>query len=209
MPGILAIGDFGCQHIEQYMAEKGGTTPHPIDYMRIIKVASFGFFLGGPMLGKWYPFVETIVPKAIVAKKWPSVAFRVTMNQLVMGPFANSMFFGWIQGYDVLVESKRVYGKLTIGVEEVNEFFKRWAIKVKHDLLKTTYMSCCYFPPIRKRVFNFAVVPLDFRPLVAQFAIIGWSTYLSFQGHKQPTKIKRMKKIHIEKLKTKELEMKA
>eukprot|EP01017_Pseudomicrothorax_dubius_P021918 TRINITY_DN2358_c0_g1_i2.p1 TRINITY_DN2358_c0_g1~~TRINITY_DN2358_c0_g1_i2.p1 ORF type:complete len:212 (+),score=29.53 TRINITY_DN2358_c0_g1_i2:75-710(+) len=160
---LMAAGDITCQLI----VEKRKKT---YDAMRTIKLASIGGFVVAPALHFWYGpglsfCVNRLVPRIIPGSK----------------EFVSTRFGGAFVGMliDQLTFSFLCNGGVIFGME----YLSRWDVKKAYDsmtskLWETQLANWKVWP--FALMFNFSMVPLQYRVLFANFIGFFWNTYLSW-----------------------------
>ncbi|KAG5597284.1 hypothetical protein H5410_038516 [Solanum commersonii] len=61
------------------------------DWLRSIRMASYGFLLYGPGTYAWYSYLDRCMPKQSVE----NVMMKVLLNQIVLGPSVIAVIFAW------------------------------------------------------------------------------------------------------------------
>ncbi|KAG2385977.1 hypothetical protein C9374_003126 [Naegleria lovaniensis] len=146
------------------------TTSFTLDYVRTLKMASFGIVLIGPTLHLWYKFLDRFV-----AKKYPvgyilsktertlNAARQMFVDQTIFAPFALFQFLAYMG---------TIEGKSFDSILE----------KMKQDMWPTLIVNWYIWPAVQ--MLNFTLVPLQYRVLFVNSVSILWNAYLSHVQHK-------------------------
>jgi hypothetical protein len=130
------------------------------------------FIYGGSVLGwlfsLWLSFLNNLIPREEITL--PKVLLKVFINQLIMSPFLNSLFFGYV----ILTRDF----KNTI--PQKIELYKR---KLSKDLLPTIKRSCVYWSLVH--IYNFLILPDKYQLLHTNAAFVFWTTYISIIGFRK------------------------
>lgn len=123
------------------------------DWMRALRMTSYGFFIYGPSSQIWYIFLDHILRD----KTLRNLTIKVTLNQLVLGPYVIAVVFAWNSLWQ---------GKL----DKLPALY--------HDSAFPTLVDGWKFW-IPASVLNFGVVPLQARVAFMSSCSIFWNFYLS------------------------------
>ncbi|KAM7271885.1 hypothetical protein ACFE04_031099 [Oxalis oulophora] len=128
------------------------------DWVRAIRMATYGFLLYGPGSYAWYQCLDHFLPE----KTMGNLVLKVVLNQIVLGPAVIAVIFAW---------NNLWLGKL----EELPR-------KYKKDALPTLLTGFKFWIPVS--VLNFGVVPLQARVAFMSMGSIFWNFYLSLTMNK-------------------------
>ncbi|KAI3981051.1 hypothetical protein MKX01_036597 [Papaver californicum] len=123
------------------------------DWLRSLRMSTYGFFLYGPGSHVWYQYLDYSLPKQTVQ----NFLLKVTLNQVVLGPIVIAVVFAW---------NNLWVGKL-----------KELPNKYQKDALPTLLYGFRFWIPVS--VLNFWLVPLQTRVGFMSTASIFWNFYLS------------------------------
>ncbi|KAF7822960.1 Protein Mpv17 [Senna tora] len=123
------------------------------DWLRALRMTSYGFLLYGPGSYAWYQCLDHFLPKP-TAK---NIMLKVLLNQIVLGPAVIAVVFAWNNLWQ---------GKLS----ELPE-------KYRKDALSTLISGFRFWIPVS--VLNFWVVPLQARVAFMSTGSIFWNFCLS------------------------------
>lgn len=123
------------------------------DWLRALRMTSYGFLLYGPGSYAWYQFLELVMPKQTVQ----NLLIKVLLNQIVLGPMVIAVVFAW---------NNLWLGRLS---ELPNKYQK--------DALPTLFFGFRFWIPVS--ILNFWVVPLQTRVAFMSMGSIFWNFYLS------------------------------
>ncbi|KAJ2947731.1 hypothetical protein O0L34_g9507 [Tuta absoluta] len=153
---LMGAGDL----ISQTIVEKKNF--QSLDYKRVLRFSSIGFFVGGPALRFWYGLLQKRVGDAgkTVALK------KVLIDQFVFAP----AFLGMLLSTVGTMQGKNLE---SIKSDLENNYF---------DVLKTNYYI---WPWVQ--LANFYYVPLQYQVLVVQGVALFWNTYLSWKTNRVTT----------------------
>ncbi|XP_010242122.1 PREDICTED: protein Mpv17 [Nelumbo nucifera] len=123
------------------------------DWLRALRMASYGFLLYGPGSYAWYQFLDHSLPKQTVE----NLLLKVLLNQIVLGPCVIAVVFAWNNLWqNKLSELPRKYQK---------------------DALPTLFYGFRFWIPAS--ILNFWVIPLQARVAFMSTCSIFWNFYLS------------------------------
>lgn len=123
------------------------------DYIRALRMSSYGFLLYGPGSYAWYQFLDHCMPQ----KNVQNLTTKVVLNQVVLGPTVIAVIFAW---------NNLWLGKLS---ELPNKY--------KNDALPTLLTGFKFWIPVS--ILNFGAVPLQARVAFMSMSSIFWNFYLS------------------------------
>ncbi|KAE9457535.1 hypothetical protein C3L33_10566, partial [Rhododendron williamsianum] len=130
-----------------------GTLLSDHDFLRALRMASYGFLLYGPGSYAWYQYLDRCMPNQTVE----NLLLKVLLNQIVLGPAVIAVVFAWNNMWQ---------GKL---LELPNKY--------KNDALPTLFIGFRFWIPVS--ALNFGVVPLQARVAFMSMGSIFWNFYLS------------------------------
>ncbi|EFJ09671.1 hypothetical protein SELMODRAFT_129542 [Selaginella moellendorffii] len=123
------------------------------DWVRALRMASYGFLLYGPGSQAWYELLDWYFP----AKTMRNLSIKIVLNQLVLGPCVILVIFAWNSIWQ---------GQ----ARELPSMYKNKALPTLVDGWKFW---------IPASALNFSVVPLDARVGFMSCCSIFWNFYLS------------------------------
>uniref|UniRef100_A0A0A9G6T3 Protein Mpv17 n=1 Tax=Arundo donax TaxID=35708 RepID=A0A0A9G6T3_ARUDO len=123
------------------------------DWLRALRMASYGFFLYGPGSYAWYEFLDRCMPKQTFA----NFSAKVILNQIVLGPCVIAVIFAW---------NNLWLGKLS-----------ELPSKYQNDALPTLLYGFKFWIPVS--IVNFGMIPLSARVAFMSSCSIFWNFYLS------------------------------
>ncbi|XP_034701072.1 protein Mpv17-like [Vitis riparia] len=123
------------------------------DWLRALRMASYGFLLYGPGSYAWYQYLDHALPKQTVE----NLLLKVLLNQIVLGPSVVAIVFAWNNIWQ---------GKLS---ELPNKYQK--------DAIPTLITGYKFWIPVS--ALNFWVVPLQARVAFMSMGSIFWNFCLS------------------------------
>ncbi|XP_038051870.1 protein Mpv17-like isoform X1 [Patiria miniata] len=149
---LMGLGDIICQQA----IEKAGLKKHNV--VRTVRQASFGLFIGGPLLFTWYSTLDKFVKGTAAIKTLKCVA----LDQALMAPTFITVFYTLIG--------------LTSGLSsaEVKD-------KLKQNFKTTLINNYKVWPAAQ--IINFYFVPLQHRVLAVNCVALFWNTYLSWMAN--------------------------
>lgn len=123
------------------------------DWLRALRMTSYGFLFYGPGSYAWYRFLDHCLPQ-----QTPKNLFtKVLLNQIVLGPCVIAVVFAW--------------NNLWLG--RLSELPKKY----QKDALPTLLYGLRFWIPVS--ILNFWVVPLQARVAFMCVGSIFWNFYLS------------------------------
>ncbi|EEC71429.1 hypothetical protein OsI_03624 [Oryza sativa Indica Group] len=123
------------------------------DWLRALRMASYGFLLYGPGSHAWYQFLDQCMPKPTFA----NLSTKVILNQIALGPCVIGVIFAWNNLWT---------GKLS-----------ELPSKYRNDALPTLLFGFRFWIPVS--IINFWMVPLSARVAFMSSCAIFWNFYLS------------------------------
>ncbi|KAK1302725.1 hypothetical protein QJS10_CPB12g00797 [Acorus calamus] len=123
------------------------------DWVRALRMASYGFLLYGPGSHAWYQFLDHQLP----AMTFQNISLKVLLNQVVLGPCVVAIIFAWNN----------------IWLRKLSQLLNKY----QKDALPTLLYGFRFWVPVS--VLNFWVVPLQARVAFMSTCSIFWNFYLS------------------------------
>ncbi|XP_038681921.1 protein Mpv17-like [Tripterygium wilfordii] len=123
------------------------------DWLRALRMASYGFLFYGPGSYAWYRYLDRCMPQQTVQ----NIMLKVLLNQIVLGPCVIAVVFAWNNLWQ---------GKLS-----------QLPSKYQNDALPTLLYGFRFWIPVS--ALNFWVVPLQARVAFMSMGSIFWNFYLS------------------------------
>jgi hypothetical protein len=137
------------------------------DYARSAWMGLWGYSIAGLLVHYWFVFLNRLFPAAGLT--FVGALKKVTVNQIVMSPLLNSMFFSFT-----------TYTRSDVAGTTRGEYLKR---KLAQDLIPTIKRSCAYWGTVQ--LVNFLYVPQRFTLLYTNFGFLVWTIYISLVGYRQ------------------------
>ncbi|CAD6267740.1 unnamed protein product [Miscanthus lutarioriparius] len=128
-----------------------------LDFLRTMRMASYGFLISGPTLHLWFNFISKLFPKKDVV----NTLKKMFLGQAIYGPIINSVFFSYNAG---------------LQGETVPEIIAR----LKRDLVPTIKSGLLYWPTCDFITFKF--VPVHLQPLVSNSFSFLWTIYITYMA---------------------------
>ncbi|XWS33032.1 hypothetical protein CRYUN_Cryun22dG0043100 [Craigia yunnanensis] len=123
------------------------------DWLRALRMTSYGFLLYGPGSYAWYKYLDHCLPHQTAQ----NIMLKVLLNQIVLGPCVIAVVFAW---------NNLWLGKLS---ELPNKYQKH--------ALSTLFYGFRFWIPVS--MLNFWVVPLQARVAFMSTGSIFWNFFLS------------------------------
>lgn len=123
------------------------------DWLRSVRMASYGFLLYGPGSDAWYRYLDRVMPKPTVE----NLLLKVLLNQIVLGPCVIAVVFAWNNLWK---------GKLS-----------QLPAMYQNDALPALLYGFRFWVPAS--ILNFWVIPLQVRVAFMSTCSIFWNFYLS------------------------------
>ncbi|KAL5570891.1 hypothetical protein UlMin_020488 [Ulmus minor] len=123
------------------------------DWLRALRMSSYGFLLYGPGSYAWYQYLDHCLSKPTVT----NLMLKVLLNQIVLGPSVIAVVFAW---------NNLWLGKLS-----------QLPNKYQKDALPTLLYGFRFWIPVS--ILNFWVVPLQARVAFMSMGSIFWNFCLS------------------------------
>ncbi|RCV27206.1 hypothetical protein SEVIR_5G309000v4 [Setaria viridis] len=123
------------------------------DWLRALRMTSYGFLLYGPGSHAWYQFLDRCMPK----QTFVNLSTKVILNQILLGPCVIAIVFAWNNLWS---------GKLS-----------ELPSKYQNDALPALLYGFRFWIPVS--VVNFGMIPLPARVAFMSSCSIFWNFYLS------------------------------
>jgi len=154
--------------IAQSVERRGSTdSTQKHDTVRSLWMALWGFIMSGLMIHYWFIFLNGLFP--VEGLTLVGALKKVMVNQLVMSPGLNGLFFTFT-----------TYTRGDVAGGDKKAFLKR---KLATDLLPTIKRSCVYWGTVQ--LVNFLFVPTTFSVLYTNVGFLIWTTYISLVGYRK------------------------
>jgi protein Mpv17 len=132
---------------------------------RSLWMALWGFTVSGLMCSYWLTWLASIFPAEGMGIG--RALMKVSVNQVVMSPSLNVLFFSYT-----------TYTRRDVSsVMPRAEFLK---MKIKQDLVPTIKRSCLYWGSLQ--FLNFMYIPAQYTLLYTNVCFLLWTVYLSLVG---------------------------
>lgn len=132
------------------------------DYLRSFRAIAYGGIIFAPIGHRWYGLLTKIKPSQ---SKLVNTFARVGVDQLVFAPLIGIPLYYTIMTILEMKPLSSIEPKLSLN----------WWPTLKNNWLVWPIFQ----------LFNFYLVPLQYRLLVVNLLSIGWNTYLSFELNKK------------------------
>ena len=136
------------------------------DVSRTSWMALWGWIISGLLIHYWFIFLNGLFP--VEGLTLIGALKKVGVNQLVMSPGLNALFFAFT-----------TYTRGDVGSGQKLAFLKR---KLAADLIPTMKRSCLYWGTIQ--LVNFLLIPSRFAILYTNVGFLLWTTYISLVGYR-------------------------
>ena len=134
---------------------------------RSLCMSVYGAVVLGWFVSQWFQFLNNLIPRDGITIG--RVILKVFINQLIMSPFLNSLFFGYV------IFTRDFTSTLTQKYTLLNK-------KLQVDLLPTIARPCVYWSIVH--LYNFLILPTKYQLLYTNSAFLLWTTYLSLVGYR-------------------------
>ncbi|KAK8939222.1 hypothetical protein KSP39_PZI011584 [Platanthera zijinensis] len=124
-----------------------------LDWLRSLRMTSYGFLFYGPCSYAWYQLLDKFMPK----QTFITLLKKVILNQIILGPCVIAVMFAW---------NNLWLGKLS-----------QLPAKYKKDALPTLLYGFRFWIPVS--ILNFGLVPVSARVAFMSACSIFWNFYLS------------------------------
>ncbi|WZY90942.1 hypothetical protein YC2023_047677 [Brassica napus] len=123
------------------------------DWVRALRMSTYGFLLYGPGSYAWYQYLDRSLPKPTAT----NIVLKVLLNQVILGPSVIAVIFAW--------------NNLWLG--KISELGNKY----QKDALPTLLYGFRFWVPVS--ILNFWVVPLQARVAFMSMGSVFWNFYLS------------------------------
>jgi len=184
--GSWSLGDVAAQKLEHnYWNNNNDGSKQPFEWntRRTFNIASFGVLINGPVLAKWYPWLDRKV-KFMNAQKFH--------DRLINSPIMNS-------NLKILIPPRKMsepIAKLLVEIAVFDIPFLTiffgymncirggsWEIfvhKLKHELPQTYITSVGFWSAVQ--LWNFRFVPIVYQSVLVHAVSIFWDGFLSYRN---------------------------
>jgi hypothetical protein len=163
---VLSVAsDSIAQSVER--SRRSSIAPQKHDISRSFWMFAWGFTISGLLIHYWFVFLNSLFPVSGLTLN--GAMKKVAVNQLVMSPLLNSLFFTFT-----------TYTRKDVGATRRSTYLRQ---KFAQDLLPTIRRSCAYWGTIQ--FVNFLFVPPQFTILYTNIGFLMWTIYISLIGFSQ------------------------
>jgi len=138
------------------------------DFHRTLSMGFYGATVLGAFVSQWFKVLSRICP--VTPGDWASIVRKVGVNQVVISPFLNALFFAWVT-FTRNPLSTTLGTKLSMLQQKLNQ-----------DLLPTYIRSCAFW--VIFNLMNFGLVDAKWQVVVANVGFLAWTVYLSLVGYR-------------------------
>lgn len=160
--------------VAQGLERSGGRTPGTAagrhDTSRSAWMAVWGYTVPGLMVHYWFVFLNGLFP--VAGLTLAGALRKVAVNQVVMSPLMNALFFA--------------FATFTRGDVDSGGRGALIRRKLATDLVPTMMRSCAYWGTVQ--LVNFLYVPPRFAVLFTNVGFLLWTTYISLVGFRKVAK---------------------
>jgi len=135
-----------------------------IDSDRLIKSASYGAFVTGPLLAVWYPFLDRACQRYRISARygvWGAPIFKVLADEVVLDPPFLSMFFAYMN----ICEGGTI------------DTFRE---KIRSEFVTSWLTSLVLWPPIMLLTFRY--LPVYATAPIVNAVSVAWDGFLSHRN---------------------------
>lgn len=136
-------------------------------FYRSFCMSLYGAFILGWFVTIWFKFLNHLIPREGITLN--KVILKVFINQILMSPFLNSLFFGYV----ILTRDFN---------NNLQQKFILYKKKLSVDLLPTIARSCVYWSIVH--LYNFLKLPDKYQLLYTNAAFLLWTIYISLIGYR-------------------------
>jgi Mpv17 / PMP22 family len=169
---LTVASDCISQSMERRIANASSTTTATRtvqhDFQRSTAMGIYGAFVFGAFVTWWFSILSRWVP--VAAGDLKAVIKKVLVNQVLMSPGLNTVFFTW-----VVFTRKPFSTTLDQKLTTLRE-------KLRTDLPATIARSCVYWTILN--TINFGLVPTHMQVLFTNMSFLVWTVYLTFVGYR-------------------------
>lgn len=175
---LCVLSDSISQHFERSKAKadslilttKTGETQRILghSWYRSFCMAAYGATIYGWLVIYWFRFLNNLIPQEGITRAL--IVKKVFINQLVMSPFLNSLFFTYVCATRDLTST-------------LSQKFQQIKQKLSKDLLPTIKRSCVYWGFVQ--YINFSYVATAYQLLYTNSAFLIWTTYIAYVGFRK------------------------
>jgi Mpv17 / PMP22 family len=141
-------------------------------FYRSLCMSIYGAVVYGWLIIYWFKFLNWLVP--VEGMTMLKALKKVFINQLVMSPLLNSLFFTYVIFTRDLVSP-------------IKDKIATWKLKMQRDLVPTMARSCVYWGIAQ--FINFYYISVlygkEFQLLYTNTAFVLWTTYVSYIGYRR------------------------
>lgn len=138
------------------------------DFHRSLSMGVYGATVLGAFVSEWFKVLSRFCP--VTPGDWVSIVRKVGVNQVVISPFLNALFFAW-----VTFTRNPLSTTLSTKLSMLSQ-------KLQKDLLPTYIRSCAFW--VIFNLMNFGLVEAKWQVVVANVGFLAWTVYLSHVGYR-------------------------
>jgi protein Mpv17 len=145
-------------------SSKSNIQAFTIDSDRLIKSASYGAFVTGPLLAVWYPFLDRACQRYRISARygvWGAPIFKVLADEVVLDPPFLSMFFAYMN------------------ICEGGTIDTFWD-KIRSEFVTSWLTSLVLWPPIMLLTFRY--LPVYATAPIVNAVSVAWDGFLSHRN---------------------------
>ncbi|KAL9652245.1 hypothetical protein ABK040_011905 [Willaertia magna] len=175
------ITSAACDGLVQLRMKKEGES---YSFFRSLKMFCYGTFALGPILHHWFGFLERAIPlhkEMTKPQRFKTILKRIVLDQGVYAPSIITFFMTAQTALDYYLPDQRTS-------ETIKNDSKTLPVtgvisnKLSRDFLPTYLTSCSVWPAAQ--MFNFYVIPPNFRVLFVGMVGLWWNCLLYFKQQK-------------------------
>jgi Mpv17 / PMP22 family len=151
------------------------------DWQRTARCAGYGALFTGPILAKWYPYIDRVCGQYQVAARygvWGPPMVKVVADEFLIDPPMICAFFGYMAFWEQQHEPHHTI--TTTSTQEEETFTDLWQSKLQSHFFPTWYTSLVAWPPILLATFRF--FPVYAQAPIINVCCILWDAFLSHRN---------------------------
>ena len=176
---LCVVSDAISQSAERRAASAASTSTlttaaaKPHSFYRSLCMSVYGAVVYGFVCMHWLRFLNTLVPQKNITPLL--VVKKVMINQAIMSPFLNSLFFTWVS----------FTRDLSLSLRERAAATQR---KLAQDLVPTIVRSCVYWGIAQSVNFWYIsrLFGVQWQLVYVNLSFVIWTSYLALVGYRAP-----------------------
>lgn len=172
--GTWTLGDIAAQRLGHH----DDTEPFKVDPERTLHFASFGVLVNGPVLAKWYPFLNRTTKRILASPRVTSLITSLPPRCAKLSAPVTKVVIETVCFNLPFLATFYAYINAAEGGD-----LETCRHKLETKLLPSFVTGLAIWPATQ--LTNFRFVPTLYQPYVVNVVAVGWDGYLSHKNHQE------------------------